>query len=101
MALPLETWHQALAALAAHGLQLLVLLGGAELAAALLQQQLVDELQLTLCPLLLGGSHTWLPASIALEPGVWSLQEQRALEGEELMLRYRRLRDSGLVRRPF
>ena len=99
--LPLETWQQALAALAARGLQRLVLLGGAELAAALLQQQLVDELQLTLCPLLLGGSHTWLPASIALEPGVWSLQEQRALEGEELMLRYRRLRDSGLVRRPF
>lgn len=101
VALPLETWQQALAALAARGLERLVLLGGAELAGALLEHQLVDELQLTLCPLLLGGSHTWLPASIALEPGVWSLQEQRALEGEELMLRYRRLRDSGQVRRPF
>ena len=32
VALPLETWHQALAALAARGLQRLVLLGGAELA---------------------------------------------------------------------
>ena len=38
---------------------------------------------------------------MALEPGAWSLQEQRALAGEELMLRYSRIRDSGQVQRPF
>lgn len=92
-ALPLPSWPEALAALADQGLERLVLLGGADLAGALLQEQLVDELQLTVCPLLLGGPHSWLPAGVALEPARWQLQEQRLLEGEELLLRYRRLRD--------
>ncbi|MFM8967876.1 MAG: dihydrofolate reductase family protein, partial [Vulcanococcus sp.] len=68
------------------------LLGGAELAGQLLQEQLVDELQLTLCPQLLGGEHSWLPAAVSLEPNQWWLQEQRALGGEELLLRYRPVR---------
>ena len=75
-----------------RGLRRLVLLGGAELAGVLLQEQLVDELQLTLCPLLLGGPHSWFPAEVALEPSRWRLLEQRRLEGEELLLRYRCLR---------
>jgi 5-amino-6-(5-phosphoribosylamino)uracil reductase len=92
-AMPLLGWPEALMALAAKGLQRLVLLGGAELAGALLQEQLVDELQLTLCPLLLGGPHSWLPNGVRLDPNRWKLQEQRLLEGEELLLRYRCLRD--------
>jgi 5-amino-6-(5-phosphoribosylamino)uracil reductase len=92
-AIPLVAWPEALIALAAAGLQRLVLLGGAELASALLQEQLVDELQLTLCPLLLGGPHSWLPNGVRLDPNRWILQEQRPLEGDELLLRYRCLRD--------
>ena len=92
-ALPLRSWAAALAALAARGQQRLVLLGGAELVGALLQEQQVDELQLTLCPQLLGGPHSWLSPGVALEPSQWQLLEQRRLEGEELLLRYRRLRD--------
>jgi 5-amino-6-(5-phosphoribosylamino)uracil reductase len=84
-------WPQALGALAEAGLRRLLLLGGAELAGQLLKEQLVEELQLTLCPQLLGGSHSWLPAAVRLEPNRWRLQEQRALGGEELLLRYRRV----------
>jgi 5-amino-6-(5-phosphoribosylamino)uracil reductase len=70
-------------------------LGGATLAAALLREQLIEELQLTLCPLLLGGSHTWLPpgeppGEQAGIPSRWQLVEQRPLGGGELLLRYRR-----------
>jgi 5-amino-6-(5-phosphoribosylamino)uracil reductase len=90
--LPLQGWPEALQALGAAGLTRLVLLGGAELAGQLLQQQLVDALQLTLCPQLLGGAHSWLPAALALEPNRWTLEEQRPLGGDELLLRYRRLR---------
>ncbi len=92
-AMPLVGWPETLRALAAKGLQRLVLLGGAELAGALLQERLVDELQLTFCPLLLGGPHSWLPNGVRLDPNCWHLQEQRLLEGEELLLRYRCLRD--------
>ena len=53
---------------------------------------MLDELQLSLCPLLLGGPHSWLPASLALpQPWRWQLREQRLLEGDELLLRYRRV----------
>jgi 5-amino-6-(5-phosphoribosylamino)uracil reductase len=91
-ALPLPNWPAGLEALAAAGLQKLVLLGGAELAGALLAAELVDQLQLTLCPVSLGGAHTWLPPDMALEPQRWRLLEQRSLEGDELLLRYGRIR---------
>jgi 5-amino-6-(5-phosphoribosylamino)uracil reductase len=89
---PLPSWGDAMADLAARGQKRLVVLGGAALAGALLQEQLVDELQLTVCPQVLGGPHSWLPPGVALEPCQWQLLEQRRLEDEELLLRYRRLR---------
>ena len=79
-----------LAQLRAAGQQRLVLLGGAALAGAFLAADRVDELQLTLCPLLLGGAHSWCPASLDLAPNRWQLLEQRPLPGDELMLRYGR-----------
>ncbi|MFM7268240.1 MAG: RibD family protein [Cyanobium sp.] len=84
-------WTAVLAEIRALGLQRLVLLGGARLAASLLREDLVEELQLTLCPHLLGGGHTWIPGGTALTaPGRWQLRECRPLEGDELLLRYRR-----------
>lgn len=113
--IPLQSWPQVLAALAAAGLERVVLLGGAALAGSLLAADLVDELQLTLCPLLLGGPHCWLPADRGLpEPELpapelpdaglcdpvlpapwlvgagWQLLEQRPLGGDELLVRYGR-----------
>ena len=88
---PLGSWEHTLRDLAAAGLHRLVLLGGADLAGQLLAANLVDQLQLTVCPRLLGGPHSWLPAGLDLRDSRWSLLEQRLLEGEELMLRYARL----------
>jgi len=88
----LQDWPALLRGLAEEGMQRLVLLGGAELAGQLLVQNLVDELQLTVVPQLLGGSHSWLPASLAFDPNTWRLEEQRGLGGDELLLRYRRPR---------
>ena len=87
----LGPWPESLRELAAAGLRRLVLLGGADLAGQLLAEHLVDELQLTLCPLLLGGPHSWLPPGVDLPPSRWVLLEQRLLEGQELLLRYGRL----------
>jgi 5-amino-6-(5-phosphoribosylamino)uracil reductase len=85
------TWSMALATLLAGGQRRLVVLGGAELAGSLVAEGHVDELQLSLCPLLLGGPHCWLPASLALpQPWRWQLLEQRSLDGGDLLLRYKR-----------
>ena len=89
--LDLESWGVALAALADLGMERLVVLGGAGLAASLLAEGLIDELQLTLCPQLLGGPHAWLPLGAAIQFGDWVLQEHRRLKGEELLLRYCRV----------
>ena len=96
---PLQTsWIDRLGLLATAGVQNLLLLGGAQLAADLLQVDCVDELQLTLVPTLLGGAHSWLPARSGLLPnafaavGAWRQQEARPLGNGELLLRYRRWR---------
>jgi 5-amino-6-(5-phosphoribosylamino)uracil reductase len=92
--LSLESWGVALAGLAAAGLEHLVVLGGAVLAADLLAADRVQELQLTLCPRLLGGQHTWLPGEGPLPAeGAWRLLESRSLGGDELLLRYGRADD--------
>ena len=94
--LPLAGWPEALAALAASGVARLVVLGGARLAGSLLAADLIDALQLTLCPCLLGGSHTWLPLEgpfFPLDPAApprWRLSAHRPLAGGELLLHYRR-----------
>ena len=85
---PLEPWPRLLSGLAAEGLERLLVLGGAQLAASLLREALIDELQLTLCPQLLGGPHSWVPLQEACAGSHWRLQETRPLGGDELMLRY-------------
>ena len=72
-----ESWSQRLEALGSAGIQRLVLLGGARLAADLLAADCVDALQLTLVPQLLGGRFSWLPCTNAplpaalAQPGAW------------------------------
>ncbi len=88
--LPLEAWPCLLSRLAAEGLKRLLVLGGARLAAGLLREALIDELQLTLCPQVLGGPHSWVPLQEACAGSHWRLQEMRPLDGDELMLRYAR-----------
>ncbi|MFN9661711.1 MAG: RibD family protein [Cyanobacteriota bacterium] len=93
--LPFEDWPATLASLEALGVRRVVALGGAQLAAALVAAGVLDELQLTLFPRLLGGSHCWLPAQARGDPSIsWVLRRQEPLKGEELLLLYER-QDQG------
>ena len=92
------TWPERLEALGAAGIQRLVLLGGAQLSADLLQADCVDALQLTLVPQLLGGCFSWLPctdvplpAALA-QPGAWQSDGLEDLGDGELLVRYQRIR---------
>ncbi len=87
--LALPDWPAALAQLGRLGLERVAVLGGAALARSLLVADRLDELQLTLCPRLLGGSHLWLPpGASAPAAAAWVLREHRNLGGGELLLRY-------------
>jgi 5-amino-6-(5-phosphoribosylamino)uracil reductase len=88
--LAFDSWQHLRQQLAALGLARLVLLGGADLASQWLAAGMVDELQLTLCPLLLGGAHSWCLADSLQGLDRWRLLEHRPLGGNELLLRYGR-----------
>ena len=98
------SWPLSLSRLHQRGYTNVVVLGGAQLAASLLAEDCIDELQLTLTPRLLGGDHSWIPAetpgaaslpSALADSGAWALRESRALGGDELLVRYRRRRRLG------
>ncbi|MEB3333868.1 MAG: dihydrofolate reductase family protein [Cyanobacteriota bacterium] len=89
--LPFEDWPKTLAQLGALGLRRVTVLGGARLAAALVAAKALDELQLTLCPVLLGGGKLWLPPESWSDPSLrWHLQRHQSLVGGEHLLHYTR-----------
>jgi len=61
-------------------------IGGAEIAGQALAAGLVDELQLHIVPVVVGGGTSWLPAGIGLE---LELLETRRFESGFLFARYR------------
>ncbi|NEQ26360.1 MAG: RibD family protein [Microcoleus sp. SIO2G3] len=54
-------WRSAWAQLANSGIEHLAVLGGGSIVWSLLQHNLIDELRLTICPLLLGGTTAPVP----------------------------------------
>lgn len=81
--------EQALAALAARGVREVACEGGGELNASLLERGLVDEVHLTICPVLLGGAAA---PTLADGPGLPALGRARLVScqvvGDEVFLTY-------------
>jgi dihydrofolate reductase len=63
-------------------------IGGAHLARQALEADLVDELQLFVVPIVVGGGKPWLPSNVRLN---LELQESRPFTSGVVFLRYRRL----------
>lgn len=86
-------WTNAMKKIASMGLQRLAVLGGGEVVAAMLGADLIDELWLTICPLLLGGNTAPTPVggagfSAATAPRLELLSVQEV--AQEVFLHYRR-----------
>lgn len=91
-------WIVAFQHFAAANLRRLAILGGGKLIASLLSVDLIDELQLTICPLLLGGDNAPTPvagkgflADVAPHLELLSVQSR----GQEVFLHYRLLRSEN------
>ncbi|MGB8701143.1 MAG: RibD family protein [Thermosynechococcaceae cyanobacterium] len=85
-------WHHAFAALHRRNIQQIAVLGGGEVVAALLEVDLIDELHLTICPVLLGSEKAPTPVAGVgftqdLAPKLELLNVTQV--GQELFLHYR------------
>ncbi len=94
--LPFVNWTRTLSGLGALGVARVAVLGGAELAGSLMTARALDEMQLTVCPMVLGGPHGWLPPqSDGDHQSSWVLRRHEALMGGELLLHYERQNPDG------
>jgi len=96
-----SNWPKAIEELNKRGLSKIVLLGGAQLINSFLEEDQVDELQLTLVPKVLGGENTWtsyqsnnMPINMH-KSNSWILKETQNLGKNEIMLRYFRNRNNA------
>ena len=85
-------WYEIWRSLAEQGFKRLAVLGGGQLTAALLEAGLVQEVCLTVCPLILGGASAPTPVDgngflAVAAPQLKLMSTQRV--GNELFLRYR------------
>lgn len=86
-------WHSCMAELASRGVRRLCLVGGGDLVAAVVGENLVDELWLTVCPVIIGGSGAPTPVDgpdrpLGTMPPVTLVSCEHL--GEEVFLHYRR-----------
>jgi 5-amino-6-(5-phosphoribosylamino)uracil reductase len=87
-----QDWQQVLQQFYQMGIERLAVLGGGTLVASLVEQNVIDELHLTVCPLLLGGHNTPTPVDgaglpITLAPQLELVQVKTV--GHEVFLHYR------------
>ena len=91
-----EGWSLTLSRLAQQGFSSIVLLGGARLAASLLAEDCVDEIQLTVTPRLLGGMHSWIPEDGVVippalhQPDAWARTAVRSIGDNEVLIHFER-----------
>jgi 5-amino-6-(5-phosphoribosylamino)uracil reductase len=88
---PNQAIVELIAQLGELGLERLVVMGGGELVGSLLENDLIDELWLTVCPLILGGAAPSLAAGsgflVAAAP--WLVLISAEAIGSEVFLHYR------------
>tara|TARA_Y100001968_G_C19236886_1_gene657366 strand:- start:154 stop:831 length:678 start_codon:yes stop_codon:yes gene_type:complete len=90
------TWRDSLDDLNQKGLSKIVLLGGANLISTFLIEDVINELQITITPHLLGGNYSWVSSKLSNlntmmnESNSWILKEIKKLGNNELLIRYLR-----------
>jgi len=89
-----SNWRESLEHLSQKGIEKIVLLGGAKLISSFLIEDIIDELQITLTPYLLGGDYCWVSSKlmnltqIINKKSNWILKENKNLGNNELLIRY-------------
>ncbi len=93
-----NNWINSLKELNKEGLTKITILGGTRLITSLLSEDVIDELQLTVTPRIIGGKYTWTSYNLNDLPNelnqfnAWKIITIEELGNNELMLKYIRNR---------
>ena len=86
-----NAWRESLDELYQRGISKIVLLGGANLISNFIIENLIDELQITITPHILGGNYCWVSSKLNTIINLnnkWVLKESAKLGNNELLIRY-------------
>ena len=91
-----KSWLETFRMLQNQGIKKLVILGGSKLSFSILEEDQINELNITLIPKVIGGDNHWIPQKESnhlinlSKSDSWIIRENRTLESNEILLRYLR-----------
>ena len=91
-----ETWAKTIIELSKRNISNLLILGGAHIVESFLIEDIVDELQLTIVPKIIGGQYSWLPVDTEKMPiqflnfNEWNIDFIKEIGESQISLRYLR-----------
>ncbi len=87
-----ENWAKTLNILWKEGLRTVGLLGGSKLINSFAKENLIDEIKITFCPIIIGGEFSWIPSEkkskIFNHKNKWIIKSQKKLETNEVFIHY-------------
>ena len=87
-----KSWYETLLNIKKAGINRIALLGGAKLINSFIQENLVDEIKITIAPRIIGGKFTWIPAEqtnkIFNLKQFWIVKSIQELDKNEIHIHY-------------
>ncbi len=89
-----NTWRETLSSIKKAGINRLALLGGAKLINSFVEEDLIEEIKITIAPRIIGGKYTWIPTEqtnkIFNLKQLWKIKSIKELDKNEIHIHYTR-----------
>ena len=89
-----NSWLQTLSNLKKEGIKTIALLGGAKLIHSFMMEDLIDEINITIVPKIIGGDYIWLPykknEKILNYKKEWIIKTFKQLKTNEIFIHYKK-----------
>ena len=84
-----DSWIKTLEILTQEGIKNIALLGGGKLINAFAREDLIDEIKITIVPIMIGGKFTWIPIQQKEKfSSNWTIKSIKRLKTDEIFIHY-------------
>ena len=87
-----NSWLKTLSNIKKEGINKIALMGGAKLINSFIKENLIDEIQITIVPRIIGGKFTWIPSEETNEifdlNQSWDIKSIKELNTNEIVIHY-------------